>query len=318
MNISVRVAGCRIIILNYNGKALLEECLPSIVTAASLSKYCCAVTVLDNLSVDESEEWIKKNVPQVDFVKSRANRVYCSFNDYLEAIFEPYVILLNNDIRVDPNFVDPLIDALQKDPLCFLVASQSRKMTGEYEGSLSKMDFKYGLPWGSTYFPGHESKIDKVGRTMQAGFGAFRREMVLELGGFDELYLPGTVEDSDLCFRAYRRGWHAIYSPQSLIFHYGQKSFKKAFGESRLKRINRRNLYLFVWKNIRDPWYFGLHLVFIPIHLAKYLLRGEFDFFIGFLGALRRLPKAVSRRWVCRREPSNVSDQAIFRLSRII
>lgn len=308
----------RVIVLNYNGKPLLEECLPSIVTAASLSKYHCAVTVLDNVSQDESEAWVKEHFSQVDFVKSRANRVYCSFNGYLEEISESYVILLNNDIRVDPNFVDPLIECLKRDPLCFLVASQSRKMTGEYEGSLSKMDFKYGLLWGSTYFPGHESKIDKIGRTMQAGFGAFRREMVLDLGGFDELYLPGTVEDSDLCFRAYRRGWHAIYCPQSLIFHYGQKSFKKTFGESRLKRINRRNLYLFIWKNIRDPYYLGLHLLFIPVHLGKYLLWGEFDFFIGFLTALKRFPKAISRRWMTRAEPSNVSDQRIFQLSRAI
>ena len=159
---------CRIVILNYNGRTLLETCLPSIIDAAKASKYRCRVTILDNQSVDDSEAWVNKTYAEdVDYVKSPKNRVYCSYNDYLKVIREPYVILLNNDIRVDPRFIDPLLDALIEDERCFLVAPQSKNVReGFYEGNLSKMEMRYGLLWGSSYFSGYEKKINQKRWTM--------------------------------------------------------------------------------------------------------------------------------------------------------
>lgn len=314
---------CRIIILNYNGEALLKECLPSIIDAAHHSKYSCSMTILDNQSRDNSQKFIEENYasagrgPLVDFVKSPQNLVYCSFNDYIKKMNEPFAILLNNDIKVDPKFIDPLLDILMEDKNCFLAASQSRNMDdGAYHGSLSKMEMKNGLIWGTSRFIGHEKKIARKNLTMQAGYGAFRRDMFVNLGGFDTLYLPGTVEDTDLCFRAYRKGWRAFYCPESIVYHYGQMSFKKEFGISGLRRINRRNLYFFVWKNIRDPWLLIQHLFFMPLHLLKYIAFGEWDFILGFKDALIRFPEAMIRRIRTRNELSTSSDREIFALSK--
>jgi len=189
---------------------------------------------------------------------------------------------------------------------------------GRYEGCRSKLHMRYGLLWGTAIFKGFEKKIDVSGLTMQTGFGAFQRERFLELGGYDDLYLPGTVEDADLCFRAYRRGWKGYYCPNSVVQHLGQASFKKAFGTFGIRRLNRRNLYLFTWKNVRNPFILIKHLMMIPLHLLKYLLLGQWDLLLGFKDALGRLPEALKRRRMTREEKSNVSDRKIFQMSESI
>ncbi|MBI3251914.1 MAG: glycosyltransferase [Candidatus Omnitrophica bacterium] len=310
---------CRVVVLNFNGEALLKRCLPSILEAACRSRYRCVVTVLDNQSSDQSRKVVLENFPAAEFVVCPENKILCSYNDYLRRVDEPFAILLNNDIFVEPGFIDPLLDALAKDPGIFFAAS---KTFGEdqktYLGSLSKIGFSRGLVWATSLFAGHEKKIDRSGRTMLCGSGAFRREIFCALGGYDELYLPGTVEDLDLCYRAWRQGWKGIYCPESVIYHIGQVSFKKRFGSSGLRRMNRRNLYLFVWKNIQSRRFLSAHLVFLPLQLAKYFLMGQWDFLAGFFEAILRLPQAIQRR---RRNQGMVfvlTDEEVFGLSAAI
>lgn len=314
-----RMADVRIVILNYNGCDLLRECLPSICEAAAKSKNHCRVTVLDNQSSDGSEMFIRQNFPKVAFVKSVANRVFCSYNPLVQAVSDEYIILLNNDIRVDEDFVDPLISALESHADAFFASPKALNYaTREYEGGLAKLELRWGLLWGSSKFKDHEKKIETSGLTMQCGFGAFRRDIFLKLGGYDDLYLPGTVEDADLCFRAYRQGMKGYYCPKSVVYHMGQVSFKRAFGASGIRRLNRRNLYLFVWKNIRDSRLLACHLLMLPLQLLKYAFFGQIDFLLGFKDALRLLQTALKKRRDAAKEPSVLSDRAIFSMSRTI
>jgi len=229
------------------------------------------------------------------------------------------VILLNNDIIVEPDFVDPLLEVFERKPDAFFACSQALNVdTKAYEGSLSKMEFRWGMPWGTSRFTGYESGVHRQGISMQCGFGAFKRRILLALKGFDDLFLPGTVEDTDLCFRAYRQGWKGYYIPKSVVYHVGQASFKRDYGVSGLRRLNRRNLYLFVWKNIRSPWLIFQHLLFMPVHLVKYVVLGQWDFLMGFFDALRLLPKAIVKRRESVCEKTIVSERAIFKISRSI
>ncbi len=308
---------CRIVILNYNGRKLLESCLPSIVEAAGKSRRACGVTVLDNCSVDDSRDYVQSRFPSVEWIGAPANKILCSYNDYARTASEEYLIFLNNDIKLEPGFVDPLMDSIEADPNVFFAAPMSRQYdTGEYEGSRSKMELRWGLLRGDARFAGHEKGILEPSLTMQCGFGVFRRSFFLTLGGYDALYLPGTVEDSDLCFRGYRQGWTDRYVPQSIAHHMGQATFKKAFGSSGLRRLNRRNLYLFMWKNVRDPLLLAGHLLCIPLQLARHLARGEWEMLAGFGDACRLLPRALASRRAARIEKTRVGDQAIFKLSK--
>src|SRR5215472_9345182 len=114
-----------ILVLNYNGRALLAECLPSVVEAAARAPVPCAVSVVDNGSTDGSLGELADNWPLVGLF-SEPNRGLASFNSVLARIDEPAVLLLNNDVKLAPRAVGPLLRALEEHddalftaPLCW-------------------------------------------------------------------------------------------------------------------------------------------------------------------------------------------------------
>jgi GT2 family glycosyltransferase len=147
---------------------------------------------------------------------------------------------------------------------------------------------------------------------MAAGYGAFDRKKFLALNGYDDLYLPGRLEDSDLCFRAWKSGWKLFYEPRSVVYHKGGVSFHKKFGVFNTLRINHRNSFLFVWKNISDPEYILGHILFLPFRLLFALLRGNSSFVLGFFDALGLLGEALKRRSTI--VPSKMTDRQIFNM----
>lgn len=279
----------RIVILNYDGEALLPQCLPSVVEAARAAATPTAVTVLDNQSSDGSERYVRQNFPKVDFVKAPQNLVLCSYNDFLKnKMAEPVAILLNNDIRVDRNFIDPLVRKFREDPETFLVAPRVMSFDGAaIEAVDSRWRLKYGMLWCSARYPGYEAHAMLPSRTAGSGFGAFSRDKFLHLGGYDPLYLPGTLEDLDLCYRAGRKGFSLYYEPDSLVFHMGQASFKKTFTNFHREKTAYRNTFLFMWKNFRGMRFWLEHLFFLPFRMVFALFRGRPGFILGFFEALR-------------------------------
>jgi len=300
-----------IIILNYNGGALLLECLPSLMAAARKSGHDVRIVLLDNLSTDGSAEKAVHLHPEITLVHARENLILCSYNDYLKQSSCDIAVLLNNDIRVEEDFVDPLVTRFEEDPELFMVTPKCLSYDGSrYEGGITQFRIKYGIFWASSRYPGHEKDMNQVHPTMAAGYGAFQRRKFLELGGYDDLYLPGRLEDSDLCFRAWKRGWKLLYEPHSVVYHKGGVAFHKRFGESGTLRINHRNSFLFFWKNIRDPAFILAHFFFVPFRLIFALIRGQKEFVWGFFDALPLASKAIRRR--ASLEPSVISDHEAF------
>ncbi|MBI4971516.1 MAG: glycosyltransferase [Candidatus Omnitrophica bacterium] len=304
-----------IVILNYNGEKLLERCLPSIIEAARRAKTPTKITVLDNLSRDKSREVVRRFGNEVAWVVAPKNLVLCSYNDFLKQIDEDIVILMNNDIVVDAGFVDPLVEPFRKDPDAFMVTSKCLSSDGsKFEGGRTRFRLKYGIFWASSRYPGHEALIETPGFSMAAGYGAVDRKKFLELGGYDTLYLPGRLEDSDICFRAWRRGWKCLYEPKSVIYHSGGETFNREFGESGTFRINDRNSFLFLWKNLEDPWMLAQHIGLLPLRLIEALVRGKKDFVRGFFDALPKLNQVLEHRRREKKSPRVRSDREIFGL----
>ncbi len=275
-----------IVILNFNGRDLLEKYLPSIVTAAGVSRHECAVTVLDNASTDSSVEYVQNHFPQAHVIVSPLNRVLCSYNEAVIGLRDDIVILLNNDIRPDPDFVDPLVDELAgKEDAFFAATHQDRALPRWHWGVLSADD------------PAHGNGFFKSpGYAFTAGIAAFDRKKFVELGGYDELYLPGRYEDVDLCYRAWKRGWKGYYVPASRKYHEGGVSFDKRFGWSKTQAMVYRNSLLFMIKNIQDPWYLAGFLMFLPLRLSLALLQGKWFIWRGFFDSFERLGLAFRRR----------------------
>lgn len=279
----------RIVVLNFNGEEILPKCLPSIEIAMRSAKTPASITILDNLSTDKSEEYVRGNHPGMEFVKAPQNLVLCSYNDYLKTISEPVVILLNNDIRVDKDFIDPLLEKFDEDPFTFLVAPRIHSFDGRaVEAVATRARIKYGMFWASAQYHGYEAHTMVPSKTFASGFGAVDREKFVLLGGYDPRYLPGIMEDADLCLRAQRAGYHLYYEPRSLVFHMGQASFKKAFSDLKRETLAHRNTFLFMWKNFCGVRFWAEHLCFLPVRMVWMCLRGRWGFLLGFFEALDR------------------------------
>ncbi len=285
----------RIVILNYNGREMLEKCLPSIVDAARAATTPTTITVLDNGSIDGSEPFILDNYPVVDFVKAPENLVLCSYNDYLKNMTEPVAILLNNDIRVDKDFIDPLVWKFNEDPAMFLVAPRVMNFDGTAVDSAdTRAEIRAGMFRASAQYPGHEAHLMVPSRTFAAGFGAISREKFMKLGGYDRRYFPGIMEDADLCLRAQRAGYRLYYEPRSVVYHMGQASFKKAFTDLKRETLAHRNTFLFMWKNYSGVLFWVNHLLWMPLRIIYSILRGKPGFFLGLAEAIRII--AAGRR----------------------
>ena len=300
-----------ILVLNYNGRSLLAECLPSVVEAAAAAPFPCAVTVVDNGSTDGSTDDLEARRPGVGVVRE-PNLGLASFNRVLGRLDEPAVLLLNNDVKLARDAVAPLVDALDAHPDALFAAPQCWTFDGrEYEGMRTRVRFRFGLVQGMCRVPGHERHVGRPDLTAAAGpVLAVDRAKFLAIGGFDPIYFPGRIEDLDLGFRGWMAGWRGYYVPASVAWHRGLGSFGPAFGPAGCDRLAARNTLLFAWKNLGGRRLLE-HLCWLPARLTFALATGRGGFASALIGALARLGPALAARrdlavgrgdWVARQE----------------
>lgn len=258
-----------VFVLNFNGRGLLARCLPSVLRACRSSSHRPRLTVIDNGSTDDSLAFLQ-TLPDI-IVRRHANRGLCSFNEALAESSCRAAVLLNNDIQLSENSIDPLVAPLLKNPpnvdspsavgapdglgACFLTAALCWKLDGgQYDGQRTAACWRWGLVQATSHFPGHERGILTPGRTASAGAAvAVDRRVFVDLGGFDSLYLPGRLEDLDLAYRAHQAGYVCRYEPAAVAWHVGMASFGPAFGRTGNDRLALRNTLLFQWRHIRHP-----------------------------------------------------------------
>jgi len=276
----------------------LNECLPSVIDAAGSHR----IVVVDNGSTDGSVEFLKKQFPSVRIVALDRNYGFAAGNNRgFEKIDTDIVVLLNNDMFVDRAFLQPLIDAL-KDPSVFAATSQitfadparRREETGNTRAAFVGGFFQL---WHEEITPDDESA--GVIPVFWAGGGSCaidRRKLAL-VGGFDELYHPFYVEDVDLSYQAWKRGWKSVLAPRSRVIHKHRGTSRPKFGDEYVDRITRRNQFLLFWKNVTDPAMLIDHVLNLPrIHGRAILERGARFELNAYTRAIVRLPAALWRR----------------------
>ncbi|AMV39845.1 glycosyltransferase family 2 protein [Planctomyces sp. SH-PL62] len=286
----------QILVLNYNGRALLQECLPSVLEAARRSPTPCGVVVVDNDSADDSRDWLARRHPDVRVIHL-PNRGLASFNDALKEMDEPVVLLLNNDVKLAHDSVAPLLRVFAERDDAFFSAPQCWTFDGRlYEGMRTRVRTRFGLVQGMSRVPGHEAHVDRADLTAAAGpVLAVDRVRFLELGGYDPIYHPGRIEDLDLGFRAWMAGLRGYYVPESMAYHKGFATFAPELGESRCDGLAIRNTLIFAWKNLRGAR-LARHLGWLPIRLAGSMIRGRRTFARSFLEAASRWREVVKAR----------------------
>jgi N-acetylglucosaminyl-diphospho-decaprenol L-rhamnosyltransferase len=285
-----------ILVLNFNGRALLAECLPSIIAAAARAPVACAVSVVDNGSTDGSLEYLANAWPQIGLIRE-PNRGLASFNHVLARLDEIVVFLLNNDVKLAPEAVAPLLAAFAGQTDILFAAPQCWSFDARtYEGMRTRVRTRFGLIQGMCRVPGHESLVDRPDLTAAAGpVLAVDRCKFLALGGYDPIFFPGRIEDLDLGFRGWMAGWRGYYVPGSHAFHRGFASFGPAFGRGGCDRLAVRNSLIFAWKNLRGRR-LAAHLAWLPVRVIHALSTRRATFVLALIEALGRLSGVAAAR----------------------
>jgi N-acetylglucosaminyl-diphospho-decaprenol L-rhamnosyltransferase len=261
-----------VLVLNYNGRELLGQCLPSIVAAAKSSRHRCRLVVIDNSSSDDSCEYLAHHWPEIECIRE-PNRGLASFNHVLRRFQSPFAILLNNDVKLAIDSIDPLIDTLSRQPDALFSAPFCLGFDdATYEGMNTRVRDRYGLIQGVCRVPGYERAMLTPGFTASAGpVLAVDRLKFLALGGYDPIYFPGRIEDLDLGFRGWLCGWRGLYLPQSKAWHKGFGSFEPAFGANKCDLLALRNTLIFTWRNIRGTR-LAMHFLWLLPRLVHSLM----------------------------------------------
>jgi GT2 family glycosyltransferase len=302
-----------ILVLNYNGRSWLEECLPSVREAAARSPVSCPVTVLDNGSSDGSCEFVASRWPEVQVVREE-NLGLASFNRVLARLDAPVVLLLNNDVKLAPDAIGPLLGPFEGHDDVLFTAPQCWTFDGRtYEGMRTRVRTRFGMVQGMCRVPGHEDVVGLADLTAAAGpVLAVDRRRFLEIGGYDPIYFPGRIEDLDLGFRGWMAGYRGYYVPESVAYHYGFGTFESELGLGRSDRLAKRNTLIFVWKNTAGARLLA-HLLWLPVRIGAAVARGQLDFAAAVVEALGRLHRVlVARRELAVGGPGWVARQEAF------
>ena len=247
-----------VIILNWNGAALMEKYLPSVL------KYTPAehadVIVADNGSTDSSIEILTSRFPEVKLLKFDTNHGFAGgYNLAIEQTRYRYTVLLNSDIEVKEDWLTPLWLYMTENPDAGAVQPKIRSLTKpdtfEYAGASGGFIDRNGYPYcRGRVFDSVEvdtGQYDDITDIFWATGAALMvdTELYLKVGGLDEQFFAH-MEEIDLCWRIHLAGRRVAVVPESVVYHLGGGSLPAS--NPRKTYLNFRNSLLMLHKNLPD------------------------------------------------------------------
>lgn len=278
-----------VVILNWNGKKLLEQFLPSVIKYSEGAQ----VYVADNASTDDSVVFLQANYPEVKIIINNDNYGFAKgYNEALKNVEEDIYALINSDIEVTENWFTPVIELFEQDTETAIIQPKildhKKKTHFEYAGAAGGFLDKYGYPFcrGRILDTIEEDKgqYDDISEIFWASGACFfiRKEAYRELGGFDEDFFAHQ-EEIDLCWRAFNKNYKTKFCYTSKVYHVGGATLSTT--NPRKTYLNFRNSLLMVLKNVPSaklPFVFFLRLCLDGLAGINYIFHGKF----GHTGAI--------------------------------
>lgn len=295
---------CSVVILNWNGKQFLEQFLPSVV------KYSkgADIIVVDNWSTDDSLDFIKKNYPnEVTSIELDQNYGFTGgYNKSIAKIKTRYSVLLNSDVEVSKNWLQPIIEMMNQDQM--IAACQPKilwykdKSSFEYAGAGGGYIDKYGYPFcRGRVFDTLETDTGQYDDTKEVFWATgacmfVRTEVYNNLGGLDEDFFAH-MEEIDLCWRMQNTGYKVYYNGKSQVYHVGGGTLAKS--NPKKTYLNFRNNLQTLAKNLPANKLLKTFLVRLfldEVAALNFLLKGQiknslaiFRAYIYFIKNIRNL-----------------------------
>jgi GT2 family glycosyltransferase len=312
------MTGISVVVLNFNGKQYLHDCL------TSLALQTCGdyeVIVVDNGSCDASVEYLRSNFPWVKVVRNEENLGFAEgTNSGIRKARGDLIITLNNDTKVDKNFIKHLTKPMCAHADVGMCASKMLLPEGKIN-STGICISRSGAAWDRGMFEPDTGQYDQREEVFGpcAGAALYRKAMLEEIGLFDEDFFL-YMEDVDLAFRGRLAGWKCVYVPEAVVYHHHGGT--AGFGSDLSVYYGNRNI---IWYAIKD-FPLVLLLTSLPFILARnlavipyYALRGQGRVILkSKLDALRGVPSMLRKRsQIVRKTPENKIAKFIHTWARI-
>jgi len=305
-----------IVILNWNGQKLLEKFLPSIIKYSTLNNV--EIYVADNASTDNSVSFTKEHFPLIKVIQNKKNGGYAKgYNDALQHIKADIYALVNSDIEVAENWLNPIISTFENEPETAIIQPKildyKNKNKFEYAGAAGGFIDKFGYPYcRGRIFSNLETDNQQYNDTIEIFWATgaclfIRSEVYHKLNGFDEDYFAHQ-EEIDLCWRAKNLDYSIKYVGTSTVFHIGGATLKEE--SPRKSFLNFRNSLFTLVKNLPVskliPILFirlildgiaGVKFLFErrPIHTFA-ILRAHLSFYYYLPKTIRKRTKNLQKR----------------------
>jgi GT2 family glycosyltransferase len=266
------VTGLSVIIVNWNTRDLLCQCIDSL--TQTLNKIDPEVFVVDNGSTDGSVAAVRQKFPGVRLIEKPVNMGFARANNQAIPLSSgEYLLLLNPDTRVKDEAIPPMLSFMNAHAEAGLVGAQLMNADGSKQNSIANFPslatellnksllrwlFPDKFPGKETDYPGPVEVDSVIGACMMV-----RRKAVEQVGLLDEKFFL-FLEETDWCYRMKKAGWKIYHIPQAEIFHFQGKSAEAEKGKARIEYYRSR--YHYFRKN-----------------------RGSFQSFVLFIGLIMKL-----------------------------
>jgi GT2 family glycosyltransferase len=244
-----------IIIPHLNGRHHLPTCLTSL---HQQTWHDFEVLLVDNGSTDGTQEYVRQQFPEVKLLELERNYGFTgACNAGWRAASGEFIILLNNDTEVEPNWLAAIVDAFQRRPDVGIVASKmllfDRRDHFHTAGDFYRLD---GIPGNRGVWQEDVGQYDVEEEVFGAcgGSSAYRRQLLDEIGFLDDDFFF-SCEDVDVSWRAHLAGWKVLYVPTAVVYH----KLKATGGDVTGSYYDGRNFLYLIWKNypaslLRQNW----------------------------------------------------------------
>ena len=245
-----------VVILNWNGSAMLQRFLPSVIRYSEEAE----IIVADNGSTDHSIDILREKFPSVWILPFRENYGFAEgYNRAIQQIETPYVLLLNDDVEVTPHWLQPLLAFMNHHPEVAAcqpkILSETQRELFEYAGACGGFIDHLGYPYCRGRIFNHVEKdrgqYDHVCPIFWATGAALlvRTDVYRKEGGLDKRFFAH-MEEIDFCWRLHSRNYGIYCIPQSTVYHVGGGTLPKS--HPRKTFLNFRNNLLMLYKNLPE------------------------------------------------------------------
>lgn len=246
-----------VVIPTYNGLNLLKQNLPSLFKFAS--NMVTKVIIVDDGSTDSTKSFLNQKYKNIVYLKHNSNLGFSkSINLGVSRSKADYIVLLNNDVKVQKDFLREPLKLMENDSSLFAVNfNEIHSSWPQVNWSKGKMQFTRSDKKEAAYYCAWAS----------GGSSLIRKKFYDQLGGLNEIFSPAYWEDIDLGWRAWKKGWTIIWTPNSRVDH-NHESTTRLFDKNYLADLKQVNELIFTWLNFTEPSYKINHL----FHILFYTL----------------------------------------------